>query len=59
MQLNVLFQELLFQQQVYNKGITASFEQWGASGVASYLLPQSSLCYSTRNMESKIGNQLC
>jgi hypothetical protein len=40
--------------------VTASFEQWGATGVAAtYLILQSSLCYSTRNMESKIGNQLC
>jgi hypothetical protein len=36
MQLSVLFQEPLAAG--YNKGITASFEQWGATGVAAYLL---------------------
>jgi hypothetical protein len=38
MQLNVLFQELLFQQLVSTIKVTASFEQWGVTGVAAYLL---------------------
>lgn len=43
----------------YNKGITASFEQWGATGVAAYLLnPKVAYATAPGTWKVKIGNQL-
>jgi hypothetical protein len=43
----------------YNKGITASFEQWGATGVAAYLLnPNVAYATAPGTWKVKIGNQL-
>lgn len=45
-------------QQHYNNGITASFDYWGATGVASYLL-NPSVAYATASGDwrEKIGKQ--
>jgi hypothetical protein len=49
----------LLAEGFYNKGITASFDQWGAPNVSSYLL-NTDVAYSTApgSWRVKIGNQL-
>lgn len=43
----------------YNRGITASFEQWGASGITNYLLnPNVAYATAPGSWRVKIGNQL-
>ena len=43
----------------YNKGITASFEQWGATGITAYLLnPKVAYATAPGTWQVKIGNQL-